>query len=486
MKRKFAEDVAELFKRLRRVEQSFFTESSSELRIDGGTVSSDDFLTEIKRLNADAVKEGVGNFVVYGEVAQEVNIETVQFEDLRGDQVTVVFEKTTKAGVHYFLTLEGFELWLRNEDFDTIGESERKFIQVLGEDNPFSTYSLSVQKFEAGDIVVDASYTLEKPWKLVRDLTRELTPQNISPWLVEVAPVKEGPAFAVWKEVAKEKLVFCLPSEIRQQNDLVQVVFRGGRSIPIAVDSVIDWSLVSYDIVHQTCSWIYANSRESETRFHLLNNHIATNWVGETGWPSSVNNLLPNSLIGAKEAFAFHLQDQSKEAVKSLGDLRKGLQEEVNKTQLATRDLISSIWRDFAVAGLILALKAPISTAGVMESAMKILYFGVSILLFISLAVGTVSVWRFNYLTDVSRKDWRNKLYNFMSDEDWLKLVERPILSGRIVYWSSWFICFVVYSLFIRYFLSLVIPDFIKEYVDDPVFRVVSCIKEVWCVFFGS
>lgn len=485
MKLRFAEDVAELFKRLCGAEQFFLTESSSELRIDGGTVSSNDCIMEIKRLNAEAVKEGVGSFEVYGEVAQEIDIEEVKFEDLRGDRVTVVFEKHTKSGLHYFLTLKGFEWWLRNEKFDTIGESKKKCIRVLGEDNPFSTYSLSVQKFEAGDVVVDASYTPEKPWKLVRDLTRERTPQNISPWLVETAPINEGPAFAVWKEVAKEKLVFCLPSEIREENELVQVVFRGGRSIPIAVDSAIDWSMVSYDIVHQTCSWIYANSRESETRFHLLNNHIATNWVGESGWPSSINILLPNSLIGAKEAFAFHLQDQSKEAVKSLGDLRKGLQEEVNKTQSATRDLISSIWRDFAVAGLILALKAPVSTVGVVESAMKILYFGVSILLFISLAVGTVSVWRFNYLADVSRKDWRNKLYNFMSDDDWLKLVERPIISGRFVYWVSWLICFVVYSLFIRYFLSLVIPDFIENYIDGPVFLVVSYLKQTWCVFWG-
>lgn len=486
MKLRFAEDVAELFKSLCGAEQHYLTETSSALRIDGGTVSSNDFITKLKRLNAEATKEGVGSFDIYGEVAQEVDIEEVRFEDLLGDQVTVVFEKKTENGLHFFLTLKGFEWWLRNESFDTVGESGKKCIRVLGEDNPFSTYSLAVQKFETSDVVADALYTPEQPWKLVRDLTRELTPQNISPWLLETAPIKEGPAFAVWKEVAKEKLVFCLPSEIRHENELSQVVFRGGRSIPIAVDSAIDWSVVSYDIVHQACSWIYANSRESETRFHLLNNHIATSWVGESGWPSSLNSILPNSLAGAKEAFAFHLQDQSKEAVKSLGELRKGLQEEVNKTQLATRDLISSIWRDFAVAGLILALKAPVSPVVVMESAMKVLYFGVSILLSISLVVGTISVWRFNYLADVSRKDWRNKLYNFMSDEDWRKMVERPILSGRFVYWVSWLICFVLYSFFIRYFLSLVIPDFIVDHIDSPLLWVLNSLKKAWCVFGDS
>ncbi|MEQ4312557.1 hypothetical protein ABNM01_06615, partial [Pseudomonas syringae] len=216
--------------------------------------------------------------------------------------------------------------------------------------------------------------------------------------------------------------------------------------------------------------------------------HLGQFSVGRTASTGSVfgQRQQPNCLAGAKEAFAFHLQDQSKEAIKSLGELRKGLQEEVNKTQLATRDLISSIWRDFAVAGLILALKAPVSPVVVMESAMKVLYFGVSILLSISLVVGTISVWRFNYLADVSRKDWRNKLYNFMSDEDWRKMVERPILSGRFVYWVSWLICFVLYSFFIRYFLSLVIPDFIVDHIDSPLLWVLNSLKKAWCVFGGS
>uniref|UniRef100_UPI0013DE93C1 hypothetical protein n=1 Tax=Pseudomonas viridiflava TaxID=33069 RepID=UPI0013DE93C1 len=123
----------------------------------------------LKRLSAEATKEGVGSFDIYGEVAQEVDIEEVRFEDLLGDQVTVVFEKKTENGLHFFLTLKGFEWWLRNESFDTVGESKKKCIRVLGEDNPFSTYSLAVQNFETSDVVADALYTPEQPWKLVRD-----------------------------------------------------------------------------------------------------------------------------------------------------------------------------------------------------------------------------------------------------------------------------------------------------------------------------
>ena len=91
------------------------------------------------------------------------------------------------------------------------------------------THLFSLKIFDTDDSVLDSLQLPERPWKLVRDLTRVYTPQSIAPWLVEIPPIKEGAAFAVWKTVAKEKLAFCLPSEIRQDGDGDKVVFRGGR-----------------------------------------------------------------------------------------------------------------------------------------------------------------------------------------------------------------------------------------------------------------
>ncbi|WP_427027925.1 hypothetical protein, partial [Escherichia coli] len=203
------------------------------------------------------------------------------------------------------------------------------------------------------------------------------------------------------------------------------------------------------------------------------------NWSAAETWPSGTNDVLPNSFAGAKEAFAFHLQEQSKEAVKSLGDLRKGLQEEVNKTQTATRDLVSALWRDFAVAGVVAALKAPVLPNAIPDASMKVLQLGVAVLLFLSILVSTVSSLRFNNLADNSRRDWRKKLYSFMSDTDWKRLVENPIGSGRAVYWVSWSFCLVLYLVMIRYFLSLAVPDFILIYVDAPLNHLLDCLCAV-------
>lgn len=110
---------------------------------------------------------------------------------------------------------------------------------------------------------------------------------------------------------------------------------------------------------------------------------------------------------------------------------------------------------------------------------MKVLQLGVAVLLFLSILVSTVSSLRFNNLADNSRRDWRKKLYSFMSDTDWKRLVENPIGSGRAVYWVSWSFCLVLYLVMIRYFLSLAVPDFILIYVDAPLNHLLDCLCAV-------
>ncbi|MNP22239.1 hypothetical protein D3C76_1149000 [compost metagenome] len=239
---------------------------------------------------------------------------------------------------------------------------------------------------------------------------------------------------------------------------------------------------MNFDLIYEVCDWVYSTPREAETKFQLLNNHIGINWGVTETWPSGTSHVLSNSFAGAKEAFAFHLQEQSKEAVKSLGDLRKGLQEEVNKTQTATRDLVSALWRDFAVAGVVAALKAPILSTSVSDNSMRVLQIGVAALLFLSISVSTVSNFRFNSLADASRLEWRKKLYSFMSDSDWMRLVEKPIGSGRSVYWLSWGLCLALYLIMIRYFLGLAAPSITLNYVDRPFFIMIDFI----CTFFRT
>ena len=61
-----------------------------------------------------------------------------------------------------------------------------------------------------------------------------------------------------------------------------------------------------------------------------------------------LTSVLGEAFVSAREAYGFHVEGETKQALKALGELRKNILEDVTKAQGATRDLISSLWRDFA------------------------------------------------------------------------------------------------------------------------------------------
>ncbi|QZA97744.1 hypothetical protein K3369_29220 [Pseudomonas mandelii] len=478
--KQLALDLRSFFERLSASGGSAQIETANVFRIDEVGVTSEEFVRELKDLALRVSSKGMGLIELFGEVSDSVGIKDFELADVENDRLTVILEKPVEDGWCYFLTLKGFENWLRTNQFATQSAQRKMCVWIAGAVFEFSTHQFLVKEMGGNKNVPTATQHPEKPWKMVRDLTQAFTPPSLEPWLLTAEPIAESEPFTAWKSVAVEKLAFCLPAEIRREDDGTHVMFRGGRSLPIALDEPISWANINFETLHDTCQWIYSTPRESETKFNLFNNHIAINWNSGTTWPSGSTPLLKNSLSGAKEAFAFHLQDQSKEAVKSLGDLRKGLQEEVNKTQTATRDLISALWRDFAVAGVVLALKTPIVSTGVADTATTILYFGVSALLILSIVINTLSTLRFNSLGDSSREGWRKKIYNFMSTDDWQRLVEKPISAGRTVYWLAWTVCFCLYAAIVHYFLSLAAPSFVENHIDFYFFYAWNCIHTLF------
>lgn len=470
--KKLTLDLHNFFERLSASGGASQVETVNTLRVDEVDGVSSDFVRELKGLSSRIEAEGIGLIKLFGEVSDSIDLSSFEFSDIENDRLTIILEKPVEESWCYFITLKGFENWLRASQFSTQQFQKKTCVWVVGEVVEFSTYSFSVKEMGGHKNLPATTHSPEKPWKTVRDLTQGYTPSSLDPWLLITEPAAESDAYNVWKNVAVEKLAFCLPTEIRREDESTHVVFRGGRSLPIIVDDPIDWANTSFTTLHETCQWIYSTPRESETKFQLLNNHIAINWNNGATWPSGLAPLLKNSLSGAREAFSFHLQDQSKEAVKSLGDLRKGLQEEVNKTQTATRDLVAALWRDFAVAGVILALRTPMITTGIANTAMTVLYFGVSVLFILSIAISTLSTLRFNCLGDSSREGWRKKLYSFMSTDDWDRLVEKPISAGRTVYWFTWTVCFSLYACIVYYFLSLAAPALVEKYFDSYLVSV--------------
>ena len=54
---------------------------------------------------------------LFGEVSDSIGIKDFDLEDVENDRLTVILEKPTDDGWCYFLTLKGFENWLRTNQF---------------------------------------------------------------------------------------------------------------------------------------------------------------------------------------------------------------------------------------------------------------------------------------------------------------------------------------------------------------------------------
>lgn len=421
------------------------SESQTQIRMDDLEGLGQAFIDQLTRTSAWLAEQQLGELSIIGSLSGEQwSASAFNAEDAY-EPVRVIVTKAYAEHWLYFATLAGFEHWLLQFSAGQAIDARRLCVWVAASFAPFASYQHAIRPFGADRSLPTIEQLPEKPWKLVRDMTHAYTPASISPWLVLQPPSADSEVYAAWAAVATRNLAFCLPAEIRGEGTDVEAILRGGRSLPVAIRNVA-WNLRDHERFNEACSWVYGTPREAETKFQLLNNHLAVNWVQGTDWPEGARQVLANSLAGAREAFAFYLQDQSKEAVKGLGELRKGLQEEVARTQAATRDLLSSVWRDFTIAGLVLALKTPGIPVTVDARLVQWLYTATAILLLVSVSVSGVSAFCFNALTNASRKDWRNKLYSFMSDQDWSQLVEHPIRAGRKVFWATWAVCFCLYA----------------------------------------
>jgi hypothetical protein len=273
--------------------------------------------------------------------------------------------------------------------------------------------------------------------------------------------------FAAWKKAAVMNLIFCLPTEIRSSDDTSQVVLKGARSAFAEVDLSKPQTQL-FEVVTDAVRWVYDQQRDTETKFHLLNNHLALYWPEKAKWPVGLAGVLDHALSSAREAFAFHLQEDSKEAIKSLGDLRKALQEEVARSQSATRDLLSALWRDAAIAGAAFALRSATSNS----TAVNIVSLGAATLLFASLLTTVLSNWRFDVLAKQVRAQWRQRLYAFMSERQWAELVNRPVSRARWVYRVSIVPVFSVYAVLIGALLWVAYPAEVTAIADTIFARL--------------
>lgn len=451
MSTRFGPLFAELADELARSPGASLTETVTHCRVDDAACSDAGMLARIAEVARLATEEGYGTLRVYASVGGELDMFDCTVDDITGQGLALVLTKQQEPNWCYFISVAGFDGALG----DAFAATPRA-IWVARDFDPFASATLSVSPWGGSKEPPSPAERIERPRKYVRDLTHGHTPSEVAPWLPS-GPLPAGSdVFAAWRGKAADRLAACLPSEIRPFEDGLAVVLKGPRPSPVPVGPVrAGWAAEAFPALVEAADWAYGQPRETEARFQFLNNHLSIAWREGDTWPGGLARTLPGSLASAREAYAFHLQDQSKDALKTLGDLRKSLQDEVGRAQSATRDLLGTLWRDLGVAGIVLALRSPAAEKIASAPTLRWVTLATAVVLILSLAVTLLSNHRFNRLADDGRTEWRSRLYAFLPDTEWLRLVDAPIRSGRRVYHTAVPFVVLLYAVAVAYLLFL-------------------------------
>jgi hypothetical protein len=406
-----------------------FSEALGWCRVDRVSCNDADLFDELKSVAAELSHQQLGTLQVFGEVEGALNLTTTTLADMENEQLAVIFEKPSTSTWAIFYTERGFVAALGEDVLS------RQVIWVSSIAEPFTTFSTLICGWDGPREFERPADEFESPRTLVRDRTYDNAPAEIAPWLLFRSPIRQSASFPGWRRKAIQKLAFCIPFEIEGSGADTRVILKGSRTIRVPVSLVFSTQEDEvFAALSDAALWIYSGQRDAETRFVFFNNHLSLDWKEGDTWPLSAVTTIRGSLTSARDAYAFYLQEQSRDALRSLTDLRRGLQDEVTKVQQASRDLVNALWRDFAIAAAVLAIRYVPGMSSIPPKWLKVITLAAAALLLISLIITLWSNARYNSIAKRSREDWRSRLYAFIDAAEWDRLVLQPLRTGLRTY----------------------------------------------------
>lgn len=321
-------------------------------------------------------------------------------------------------GVIRLLTNEAFAQWL-----DRVGTSSR--LQVARLVTPIRTRGATYMPWSE-ELPPPEFNAAKSPRSLVREFTNaRLVPVDIRPWLLdgEYSEQKEDPAFVVWADRSLNALAHSIPDEIDSQDSALK--FRGPPRLSLkpvgeAAGAFSQIGFTKFVALQEAVSWIYENEQDAETRRVLFATEIAHSGNVNTEAVDCLGFNAAAALDGARIAYQLSLSDLSRDSLKVLGDLRKAVNEEIGKLTEQNRQLVNSIASAIAIGAGLLAAK--ITTP--INAWLLIAVMAISAT-YVLIVAG--SGYQFIRLQRNVRADWRPRLYRFLPQADYDRMVGSAI-----------------------------------------------------------
>lgn len=342
---------------------------------------------------------------------------------------SVTFQKPSFERGIGFIATKAFAGWLSSSP---VAEG---VVRVASSTVPFHTMGFVVCSWDdvqPSEIVP----ALKSPRDLARSIGAvSLLPQDIRPFLL--SDTKNVPwgdlAFGAWVSVAFRTIARSMAAEV----EAGRLTFIGPPRLVVDVDenwSPNDLGSDGFVALQEAARWVYELDRESEVRHRLFTHEFARVADRGHGLAKMLAESCALAFDGARIAYQYGLHEQSKDAIKNLGELRKAVVDETAKIAETARQLaLSTAGALFYGLGL-LAGKITTSISPWVLDAM-----GTLGALYLVSIVGTNA--RFLSQQRALRATWRQKLYRYLTVSEYRELVTVPIssaeLSLSIVLWSA-------------------------------------------------
>lgn len=385
---------------------------------------------------------GVASVAAIDALGDQIDLASAASE-LVGQELRIQVSKVSSPTTAFCLTADGVGAVFA--DFEV--SSTVRQVWVACDFDRFNTESCRVDPWTDDAYVapaVDEEARAPDPRRLVKDFVGGRVPKSVFPYLLASAVPAPSKVFDKWKDLAVVRLLHSLVNEVLSAGG-EEVVITGARPRKIYCNLKAPYTEELFTAATEATRWVYASGRDIDTRFALFTYELSREWPDALTFKDGFAARGEHALEAAKTAFRAHVQETSKDTLKSLGDLRKTLSEEVTKVVSQTRELLGTMWRDFMIAAtvflgrvVLLGADKPLSNPGPLRALLS----GAAIFLLFSLLLSLRTNAKFMSISDTSRSEWRRKLYGFMNDDDFKKLAGLPLEDStreykRVVCWVA-------------------------------------------------
>lgn len=400
-------------------------------RLDVNGRSSTELLEQWKVIAREG--KNFGEVIALNDVDDELDLENPDLEAPEGG-LRIIFVKKNVDQIVSLFTIEGLEALLAKPN--SLAKIRKILIAEPCADFMTETCAFEFWDSEQRAIPPDAEQLIVSPRKIVKDLGGGCVPVSLGPFLLKDDPPSSSTVFDLWKTYSARYLYLSLVNEAWEEDGRIYVTLVGPRKrkVEFEIDRVN--RARDFQAVHDCAKWIYASGRDVEVKHTLFTYELAREWPADSSLTSEFSLRGPFALEAAKTSFFSHIRETSKDTLKSLSDLRKSLGEDVAKVVQQTREVLSTLWKDFAIAVTALFGKAALGSgkAAADPVALKFALIGTAVFLLYSFGHAINANRRFAQIAKENRIEWRRKLYGFLPEDDLRVLSDKPLEQAAEVY----------------------------------------------------